>query len=252
MHARLTLPLLLLTATAIDAVAAGPIATDRPDFVESSQTVGAHRVQIETSLAWERDDDTRTFATPTLLRLGVSDQWELRLEGDGWLRSSTAGERASGLADISVGAKYHVASASDHGPSLAWLVHADLPSGDRAFRGHGVRPSVRLVAEWDLSEDYSLGVMPGLVHDSGDDGHRYTAGILGVVVGKAWTDRFRTFAEVALPQIARRRDGGTVATLDLGGAWLLSDDVQLDLACSAGLNHRSPDHAVTVGVSARF
>lgn len=251
-HARCVLPLFLSAAAIAGAQAAEPIATDRPDFVESSQTVGAHHVQIETSVAWEKDGDARTFATPTLLRLGVSEHWELRLEGDGWLRSAAAGERERGMADISVGAKYHVADSGEHGPSLAWLVHADLPSGDRAFRGHGVRPSVRLVAEWELADDYSLGVMPGLVRESDDEGRRYTAGILGVVVGKAWTDRFRTFAEVALPQIARADDGGTVATLDLGGAWLLNDDVQLDLAYSAGLNHRTPDHAVTVGVSARF
>ena len=112
--------------------------------------------------------------------------------------------------------------------------------------------SVRLVAEWELPNDYALGVMPGLVHESDDGGRRYTAGIVGVVVGKAWTPRFRTFAEVALPQIARGDDGGTVALLDLGGAWLLSDDVQLDAAYSAGLNRRSPDHGVTLGLSARF
>lgn len=249
---RLTLPLLSLAVAIADVHAAEPIATDRPDFVESSQTVGRHRVQIETSLAWETDHDAHTFATPTLLRAGVSDAWELRLESDGWMRASAAGEHLHGLADVSVGAKYHLAGAREHGPSLAWLVHADLPSGARAFRGHGVRPSVRLVAEWDLPQDYSLGVMPGLVRDSADDGHRYTAGILGVVVGKGWTAKFRTFAEVALPQIARREDGGTVALLDLGGAWLLSDDVQLDAAYSAGLTSRSPDHGVTVGVSARF
>ena len=251
-HAHRFLPLILLAIAIADARAAEPIATDRPDFVESSLTVGVHRVQVETSVAREQDGDARTFATPTLLRLGVSDHWELRLEGDGWLRSTTAGERESGLADVSVGAKYHVAGSGERWPSLAWLVHADLPSGDRAFRGHGVRPSVRFVAEWELANDYSLGVMPGLVRESDDEGRRYTAGILGVVVGKAWTDRFRTFAEVALPQIARANDGGTIATLDLGGAWLLNDDVQLDLAYSTGLNRRTPDHAVTVGVSARF
>lgn len=246
------LPLLLLAVAMANAHAAEPIATDRPDFVESSQTVGVRRVQIETSVAWEKDDDTRTFATPTLLRVGLADDWELRVEGDGWLRSSGAGDRERGAADVSVGAKYHVAGSGEHGPSLAWLVHADLPSGDRAFRGHGVRPSVRLVAEWELPNDYSLGVMPGLVRESDDDGRRYTAAIFGVVVGKAWTARFRTFAEVALPQVARGSDGGTLALLDLGGAWLLSDDVQLDAAYSAGLNSRSPDHGVTLGLSARF
>ena len=44
-RARSFLPLLLLAAAIADAHAAEPIATDRPDFVESSQTVGIHRVQ---------------------------------------------------------------------------------------------------------------------------------------------------------------------------------------------------------------
>ena len=47
---------------------------------------------------------------------------------------TTAGERESGLADVSVGAKYHVAGSGERWPSLAWLVHADLPSGEQLPR----------------------------------------------------------------------------------------------------------------------
>jgi hypothetical protein len=39
-------------------------------------------------------------------------------------------------------------------PSLGVLLHADLPSGSRELRGHGVRPSLRLAAEWDLPHGY--------------------------------------------------------------------------------------------------
>ena len=35
---------------------------------------------------------------------------------------------------------------------MAWLLHADLPSGD-GEPGRGVRPSVRFVAEWALSDN---------------------------------------------------------------------------------------------------
>lgn len=244
--------LLICAASALSAQAEGPIATDRPDFVESSQTVGQGRVQVETSLAWEKADGTEATSTPTLLRVGVSQNWELRMESDGWLRTAATNEHLSGMADVSVGAKYHVASSDEGGPSLAWLVHADLPTGKDSLRGHGIRPSVRVVAEWELPEEYSLGLMPGLIRESDEAGSRYTAGIFGMVIGKAWNDRFRSFVEVAMPQIARSPHGGTVTVLNVGSAWLLSNDLQLDAAYSADLNDNAPDHALTVGLSARF
>ncbi|QNH12832.1 transporter [Xanthomonas sp. SI] len=231
-----------------------PIATDRPDFVESSLTVGDHRLQVETSVAWERDDGVDGYATPTLFRYGLGPTWELRLETDGWQHNDVPGGDGdiSGFADVSLGVKHHLASSDDGGASLAWLLHVDLPSGARRLRGNGARPSFRLVAEWELSDSLSAGVMPGVIWDENEDGHRYAAGIFGVVLGKSWTERSRSFVELALPQIAKSDDGGTVALLDVGSAWLLSNDVQLDVAYSYGLNERSPDHALGAGLSFRF
>ena len=61
------------------------IVTDRPDFVESSNVVGAGRFQIETSFALDRNKANgikeRTYSTPTLLRFGINDTIEARLEG---------------------------------------------------------------------------------------------------------------------------------------------------------------------------
>ena len=134
---------------------------------------------------------------------------------------------------------------------MAWLMHVDLDTGSGAFRGDGARPSLRLVAEWELPNDMSVGVMPGVIYDNGDNG-RYAAGILGVVVGKGWSDRFRTFVELALPQIAGSDDGGTQAALDLGAAYLVNDNVQWDIATSMGLNARTPDSGLTTGLSIRW
>ncbi|WP_395789134.1 transporter [Aquimonas sp.] len=236
-----------------------PLATDRPDFVESSRTVGAGRWQVETSIAFERDSESgvraEAFATPTLLRIGLSERWEARFETDGWIdaRLRAGGSRAdtSGVADLAIGLKHALAEPAGAGPAQAWLLHFDLPSGDRDFRGEGVRPSLRWVGEWALSEAWSLGVMPGVILD--DDGEDdYVAGIFGIVVGRAWSPSFRSFAELALPQIVSTEHGGTEAYLDLGSAWLLSPDLQLDSAISLGLNDRSVDAAITVGLSARW
>ena len=259
MHPRHTLLIVAALCSAPCFAGDDPIATDRPDFVESSNTVGRGRVQLETSVAWERDHadgvEVETSSTPSLLRVGVSERWELRLESDGWLRSRAraagTAETLRGGADVSVGAKYHLRD-RDGAPSMAWLLHADLPTGERAFRGHGVRPSLRFVAEWELPRDLSLGVMPGVIRDDDGSGHDYTAGIFGIVLGKSWTPRFRTFVEVAAEQLARPRDGGNAVSFDLGGAWLLSDDMQLDVAMSAGLSDAALDRAVTVGWSHRW
>ena len=237
-----------------------PIATDRPDFVESSLTVGKGRWQVETSVAWENDEDgpfeARAFSTPSLLRYGLAEHWELRFETDGFIDASfrAPGLRLDedGIADLAVGLKYHVpGTGDDGGASMAWLFHVDLDTGSSAFRGDGARPSVRFVAEWELPNAMSLGLMPGVIYDNGEDG-RYVAGIFGVVVGKGWTDRFRTFAEVAMPQIASTADGGTQAALDLGGAYLINNNTQWDFAAAVGLNERTPDFGLTTGLSIRW
>lgn len=232
------------------------IATDRPDFVESSNVVGKGRLQVETSVALDRDAAdgvrVRLVSTPTLLRYGISDTVELRLETDGALRQSVrgagiGGQTDSGFADLSLGAKWHVVDATESAPSVAVLLHADIASGSSAFRGSGVRPSARVVAEWELDGGYALGVMPGVGYER--EGHGTTFGIFGLVAGKAWTDRLRSFVELSSPRIARSSDGGTEAVVTTGLAYLISNTVQIDTAVSRGLNRRTPDLSLTVGFS---
>lgn len=232
------------------------IATDRPDFVESSNVVGKSRLQVETSLLLERDRSgaarDRTVSTPTLLRYGIGETFELRAETDGRMiaRHTEGGLRGTetGYADTSLGVKWHAMDAGGSLPSVGVLLHADLDSGSRAFRGQGLRPSLRVVGEWELPGELSLGVMPGVGVERGDAG-RYRYAILGVVLGKSINERLRGFIEVAMPQIARSVDGGTQASFDAGGAYLLSDTVQVDAMVSRGLNSRTPDLAFTVGLS---
>lgn len=251
--------LLALALMAQQAMAAedDEIVTDRPDFVESSNVVGKGRLQLETSVALERNRNAgtreRSVLTPTLLRVGVSDTLELRAETDGRLRYRSDGPdgalRQNGYTDTAIGLKWHARDEEGSMPSIGFLLHADLASGSRAFRGQGVRPSLRMAAEWELPNDYSLGIMPGVIRDRNEQGGHAVNGIFGIVLGKSWTERFRTFVELSAPQIARGKNGGTQATFDVGGAWLLSRNCQVDLAYSRGLTRETPDHYVTIGFS---
>lgn len=246
----------LLVCAISGARAQDQIATDRPDFVESSNVVGHGRLQVETSVLVERDRQggarAHTVSTPTLLRQGIGERIELRLETDARIdqRVTLDGQRDSvrGYADTSLGVKWHALDAAGSLPSVGALLHLDLDSGSRAFRGAGVRPSLRVVGEWELPNGFSLGVMPGVGIGRVEAG-RYGYGILGVVAGKAVNERLRAFVEVALPQMASRRHGGTRASLDIGAACLLADTVQLDAMLAHGLNRRTPDLSFTVGLS---
>jgi outer membrane putative beta-barrel porin/alpha-amylase len=251
-------------ATVAAAQAEDNLATDRPDFVESSAVVGRGRVQVETSVAGERDVDaagTRLSAraTPTLVRVGVGERTELRLETDAWSRlnvrdAAGAEQRERGFADVSLGVKWHQQDGDEASgrPALAWLAHLDVDSGSAAFRGERVVPSLRLVAEWELPHDFCFGVMPGLYAERDAEGRRFVGGILAAVVGYAWTPRFRTFLEVAGEQIARSRHGGSVVVADVGAAYVLTPSMQIDAAVSHGLNDDAPDRRWTLGFSVRF
>jgi len=158
------------------------IASDRPDFVDSSAVVGKHRFQIETGVATERDKADgmrdREDSTPLLLRYGVSDDWELRLETDGRLRATSddlaAGSRSRviGYADVSVGAKWHVRDAAGAWPALGLVGSWDLDTGSRPLRAQGKGGTLRLGAEWDLPGDLNLGLVQGLAWQHRDDGQR--------------------------------------------------------------------------------
>ncbi len=238
------------------------IATDRPDFVESSNVVGKGRFQFETSFAIDKNDRygirEKISSTPTLLRFGFHDDFEFRIETDGFLtskytdRNRKIDQSTNGFSDTSIGLKWHVADAQANAPSIGVLFHADLDSGSHAFRGQGIRPSIRAVAEWELANDFSLGVMPGLMSQKNENGDRFTSGIFGIVLGKAWTDQFRSFVELAAPQITSSKNGGVMATLDIGVAYLLTPTVQIDTALSKGLNKNTSNLSWTIGISAKY
>lgn len=233
------------------------ISTDRPDFVEAAATVGKGRIQVETSVALSDMSlggiDVTTWTTPTLIRVGVSEVLELRLESDWLVRAEeTVGAGSSntvtGVADVALGLKWHLTEQRRGKPAMAILVHADLPTGSGDTGSPGTRPSLRVTGEWDLGNEVGLGVMPGIRSDrAGPD--RFVSGIFGVVIGKGWTPRFASFVELALEQIASDSHGGTLGWVGFGATYRVAAFWQLDTAFSFGLNDRSTDVGVTVGIS---
>ena len=238
------------------------IEPDQPGIVESSSTVGKGKVLIETGLGYQRDKSdgvrSRLWSTPTLLRFGFAQDWEFRVETDGYqrLRATDAGgtTTASGWADTALGVKWHVqeADGDTNTPGLAWLLHFDMDSGSSAFRGNGVRPSLRLTAEWDLPHDWSAGLIGGLYRDRRDDGGHFVGGILGASLGWPINDRWKGYVEIAGDQLASNRNGGRSISAGTGVTWLVDKRLQLDASINRGLTKQTADWVLGLGVSVGF
>ena len=243
-------PLLLLIACMAARADDDAISPDRPDFTNGPDVLAAGRLQIETSGAWQRDASSRLCSTPTLLRLGVGHDVELRLETDGALRQSAP--RASGRGDLAVGFKWRMQDGDDGRPGLGWLLEVQTPSGSGPFKGHGLRPALSFLAQWELPSGFSLGTMAGVATDRNDADRRYTAALLSASLGLPLGETLHGFAEIAGQQFAAARNGGNVVTAGTGLAWQLGNDAQLDTAVFRSLNRNTPDWAWTVGLSLRF
>jgi len=260
MHYKLAFGLSLIMVSGIALAAPDEnISTDRPDFVDSADTVGKGVIQLEAGFAQDRNKDAglkeRTSSTPLLLRIGVAEDLELRLETDGRMRYRADGTdyaRDSGWGDSAVSMKWHVRDGEGAMPAIGLIGQLDFATGSQAFKGNGTRPSVRITGEWDLPDNWSVGVMPGIVADRDEQGRHFTSGMFGVSFDKEWSESMHTFIEVASQRIAKTRYGGTSASFDTGATYLLSKNWQVDAAMFFGLNRRTPDFSFTIGLSARL
>lgn len=240
--------------------AADRIDTDGPDFVESTESVAKGRFQFETGPQQSSDRrpgaHVNTSTTPLLLKAGVGDGTELRLETDGYVHAGGTDAPAgqNGMADTAIGIKWHVqdSRAGTATPALAWIVHVELPSGSPALRGIGLRPSLRAVIGWDLPHDFTLGVMPGVKLDTREDGRRFVSGILGVVAGYWWTPRLRSFIEAEADSIARQQDGGVILYKNIGAAYVLTDDWQIGGRAGWAANSNTPSRYLMLSLAGRF
>lgn len=224
------------------------IGTDRPDFVDAPAVVGKGRVQLETG--WLQSSEVRS--TPWMLRAGVSDEVELRLESDGRLAARRDPARARGWGDVAFSAKWRLREAQPGMPAVGLVGQLDMASGSRDFRGNGTRPSLRVPLEWDMAHDVNVGLMPGFYLDRDERGRHIATGLFGITVAKNYGERAYAFLELAAPRIARGRDGGSTASFDFGGGYSLTRDLHVDVGVMLGLNRRTPDCALTFGLSVRL
>jgi len=235
---------------------------DRPGIADGSNVVGPGHVQIETGVQEEFRHtggvSDRTLLLPTLVRLGLSKDWELRVETTGayiWDRVSdpTSGvTKSEGVDPISLGVKYHFQdTAGPSQPSLGVILRVFAPSGSGPFRTTHTTADLRLAADWDIAPKWSLNPNIGVaIYESA--GRTYEAGLFATTLNYNPSPILNFFVDTGV-QSPETKGGRTSVIYDAGLAYIIGHDLQLDASVGTGAAGSTPPHPfVSAGISKRF
>lgn len=246
-----------LIACVAGAAESDRIDPDRPSVSTSTDTLPPGTVQIESGVEYSRtkvggSPAERQLTLDVLLRAGLTDRMEIRLEGEPLvLTRGQQDDTANG--DVSLQAKYRFFDGREGTgwPSLGVLAFVKFPI---AHAPHGTNaPDFGLISlasfllPWQLSVDANLGVA-GLAERPGG---YLLQGVGAAALGRDIGERWSIFGEVFFASAAERGARESVG-FDAGVQYFLTSRVALDVAGQTSLVGPGPDYAFRAGLSVRL
>ena len=229
------------------------IITDRPDAAEASVTVGQWKFQSEHGVSFGYDNpagpSVKNYSFPTLLRFGILDPLEIRLETEIAAIQSSGGNTESGFTDFDLGAKWHLHDQAEFFPSLGLLFHLTIPVGKDAFSSNVVVPTFKVLADWELPADFGLGTNAGFDVPAREGGDKFARFLYAAALSHGlFIEPLAGFVEFSgsLPTVSGKTQEHF---FDAGFTWLFGKSIQADISGQIGLNDDAQDFALGTGVS---
>jgi hypothetical protein len=239
-----------------------PLSSDRPDFVETSVTVGRGVRQLEMGYTYFLDDDgvTRTTAhsfPEFLLRVGVWADWlELRA---GWNYSSSTQNfdpltrSISGGEDLYLGIKFGLTGQDGILPEMSLVTQMTVPTGHPALTGGKVLPGMNWLYGWDITEFVSFAgsTQANLAIDdlAGDEFLEFAQAF---TFGFTLTEKLGAYTEWFMITPAGAEITPTQHFMDGGFTYKVSNDLQLDIRIGKGISGASDDLFAGTGAVVRW
>lgn len=235
------------------------IAADRPDFTESSTTVGKGRIQLESGYTLSRNRDTgerngHSFPE-ALLRIGLFADWfELRI-GQNYSSTNLTVTSTDGLEDLYLGVKLALTEQKKLFPETALVIQATVPTGPDNITAGKTLPGVNFLFGWDVIPDQLT--MAGSVQGNAavtDDGSSYLELAQSFTMGYSMTTKLGCYLEVfgKEPFSANVPDVGPEYYLDGGFTYKFTPNFQYDVRAGVGLNRHSDDYFIGTGFAVRY
>jgi hypothetical protein len=239
----------------------GPICTDRPTKANAVCTVPVGEWQLESTVAgWGRIEDHGTRANvwtigSSFLKLGLTDRSDLEVGVTPYVRVETkvaaSKSSVSGFGDVTVRYKQRLTGEGSK-VQVAAIPFVKLPTADRDIGNGKVEGGLAVPASMAVgSATLTFGPEADLLADADGDGRHFAVVNLVnlaspvapglTLVGELWTTT--NFDPV---------DTVTLASADAAVAYLVNNNLQLDLGTNIGLNRHTTDIELYAGVSVRF
>jgi hypothetical protein len=252
-----------LLAARANAADPQPICTDRPGKSTETCTVPSGRFQVESDLAdWTlrkggSERETLLSIGETTFKYGLTDHSDIELDVIPWQRTTRrangAHESASGFGDLSLIYKHMLTPRDATLQVTAYpfvkIPTAKRPIGNRKWEGGFVLPILYNIPKSPLS----INLSPEVDWILDGDGHGRHAAMAQVVsLGWQVTPKLSLSGEIWSQWDWDPAGTKKQASLDASAAYLVSNDVQLDVGANFGLNRATPDVQMYVGISEQF
>jgi len=228
---------------------------DRPGQTNPPNVLASGVVQLETGFSREtiNADGTQTINylyNTSLVRLGLMTNCELRMVVEYSGTRTDSGSQSSalqGFNPVSIGTKIMICPEKGILPQTAMNVAFTLPYvGRREFRPSFLAPSFFLLMQNTLSEKLSLGYNLGLQWDGEQPN---ATAVYSISPSLTVAEGLSVFAEFY--GFSTEKSFSNYRA-DMGCAYLINDNVQVDFSAGVGLNTAAPDSFVAFGLAWRF
>ncbi|HSF04435.1 MAG TPA: transporter [Methylomirabilota bacterium] len=240
-----------LTAPAVASAQRISVEPDRPDQTSRPATLPRGAAQFEGGMVYERTGpDERAVHVEATLRFGLTDRFELRLEGEPFV-DLRDGEDTSGFGDLTLSLRYRFLDARQDSlwPALAVQPYVKLPTAHEPIGSERTDFGLIFIAGLDLPGGFvaAFNAEVAAIGQRDPDGYLIQALATAGIGHDLIADTLGAYVEV-LWSSPEERDGSSRTGIGTGLSWRVARRLAVDLGFEATVGGRGPDYIVRSGL----
>lgn len=228
------------------------IRTDRPGQANGAFTVGKNILQFQQGIDFYSLANIKNppngFISNHVIRYGILEKVELSALIDyqnEQTKTNTAASLLSGLSNLHVGFRIHINNQKAWIPNTALQMRFIIPNISKDFGTNYLATEMTFVSNWSLPKNKSI-TTNWILSYNGNDHYPTGKYVLnfGFPIHKKWSGFIENYGQINQSVFQSRFDGGF--------AYLINNNVQLDLSAGYGNNQNIQDYFVSTGISWRI